>query len=159
MEAQLHPALEPTALAEYYRTNAILFGDEEREEVQGFLMPAHEEFEEFQVVVLAAMAKAWVDPEFKKRLLDETQCQAALEECTRSPGNLHRWTAPWKLNFVVKHDAESKWDPGRNKWKTKEKPITLTLCLPPKPEDSKSSALALAMYNAAGAEYPFTCCG
>lgn len=157
---QRRPDLETKALADYYRTNAILFGDGQE---RGALMPAHEGFEEFQVVLLAAMAKAWVDPEFKERLLDEAQCQKALEECTkRDPNDTDPWKSPWKLKFVVKHDTESKWDPGPDpnsgKWNTKERPIILKLCLPPKPADSKSSALALAMYNAAGAEYPFTCC-
>jgi hypothetical protein len=37
-------------------------------------------------------------------------------------------------------------------------PHTLKLYLPSKPRSLESEPVALAAYNASGAEYPFTCC-
>lgn len=115
------------------------------------LMPADEEFTAFQVALIAAMAKAWIDPLFKNRLLNNA---------TDALTAIRNYKVPWDLTIQVKEDTWSKWNVEKSCWVfDPQRPnAVLKLFLPPKPTDISSEPLALAMYNATGAEYPFTCC-
>ncbi|WP_437531155.1 BMA_0021/BMA_0022 family TOMM bacteriocin [Sorangium sp. So ce726] len=167
------------ALADFYSQRASLFSDDWGKEYgpagqQPFLLtpavgtqspapvggfvPTDQGFEAFKVVLLAAMAKAWTSEDFKQMLLID--CAAALR-------TIRGYKLPWNMNICVMNDDGARWtkpdassDPpskGQSYW-TFSRPHTLRLYLPTAPSDESAEPVALAVYNATGAEYPFTCC-
>ncbi|WP_437576229.1 BMA_0021/BMA_0022 family TOMM bacteriocin [Sorangium sp. So ce887] len=177
------PSTEATeqamALADYYRQRASLFSDDWGTEygpigkkpvaiapavgtqsnspVGGFV-PTDQGFEAFKVVLLAAIAKAWASEDFKQMLLIDSA--AAMQ-------TIRGYKLPWNMNICIMNDDGASWtkpdassDPpsqGQSYW-TFSRPHTLTLYLPTAPSDENAEPVALAVYNATGAEYPFTCC-
>ncbi|WP_437998961.1 BMA_0021/BMA_0022 family TOMM bacteriocin [Sorangium sp. So ce185] len=167
------------ALADYYSQRASLFDDDWGAEygpggkkpvlitpalgpqsgtpIGGFV-PSDQGFEAFKVVLLAAIAKAWASEDFKQMLLID--CAAALR-------TIRGYRLPWNMNICVMNDDGAQWikpdassDPpskGQSYW-TFSRPHALTLYLPTAPSDENAEPVALAVYNATGAEYPFTCC-
>ncbi|WP_437743725.1 BMA_0021/BMA_0022 family TOMM bacteriocin [Sorangium sp. So ce1504] len=122
----------------------------------GGFVPDDNSFAEFNVVLLAAMAKAWIDEDFKRAL--KIDPVSALQ-------TIRGYRLPWKLSLCVEDDGAARWHPPgspldkdhQSYWDSLQ-PHVLKLYLPTKPSDSASEPLALAIYNATGAEYPFTCC-
>jgi ribosomally synthesized peptide (two-chain TOMM family) len=158
-------AVRAKALADYYQQRPLLFGDtlpliyspKPPAEVAavaqdaGFdegLMPSDTDFAEFKVALIAAMAKAWSDPSFNEMLM--TNATIALNR-------IPNYKVPWDFAIRVQHDSTIRWS-QKDGWDWHlMTPSVLTLYLPPPPEIS-SQPVALAMYNATGARYPFTCC-
>jgi ribosomally synthesized peptide (two-chain TOMM family) len=106
------------------------------------------DFAALQIVLLTALGKAWNDPSFETKLMID------------APTALHAirgYQLPWKLAIHVKEAREATWDAGQSRWSFVPKNV-LHLCVPRAPDDPRVAPLALATYNAAGAEYPFTCC-
>jgi len=127
----------------------------------GGFIPGGRDFSAFKVALVAAMAKAWDDKEFKELLMIDAP---------KALRTVRDYEMPWDLLISVKDDRQARWDPGsqhegRNNhshwhpshWHFDENNV-LQLNLPTKPSDVTSEPLALAMYNATGAQYPFTCC-
>jgi ribosomally synthesized peptide (two-chain TOMM family) len=186
------PAIDGTqhsrALADWYRQRASLFSDDwgtpydqdgpvtstpagphvlpevgsNSPPPGGGYLPSSMDFDSFKVVLLAAMAKAWGDAQFRDKLQIDTK--TALRE-------IRDYELPWNLGIYLRDDRQATWHAPvepRNAGSThthhqsywsNEKPHVLTLYLPAKPESELAcEPIALAMYNAAGARYPFTCC-
>jgi ribosomally synthesized peptide (two-chain TOMM family) len=168
------------ALADYYRQRSSLFSDDWGQDPDpdkhggidarpavspgsgapiGGFVPGDQSFETFKLVLLAAIAKAWTDDEFKRKL--EIDSATALH-------SIRGYTLPWEMTIRIQHDENARWhaaskspdgqETHRSRW-TFGEPHTLKLYLPTRPSVPASEPIALAMYNAAGAEYPFTCCG
>jgi ribosomally synthesized peptide (two-chain TOMM family) len=125
----------------------------------GGYMPSSEDFDSFKIVLLAAIAKAWGDEGFRDKL--QLDAKTALRE-------IRGYELSWNLGIYVCHDPKATWtapEPGpppsqhQSYWHD-ETPHTLKLYLPAKLDSSDLACepIALAMYNAAGAQYPFTCC-
>jgi ribosomally synthesized peptide (two-chain TOMM family) len=163
--------LQAMALADYYQQRPSLFGDQRIEPgpsrldiAGGTFIPPSNAFTSFEVAMLAAMAKAWQDESYR-RLLTLNVATALLE--------IQGYKLPWDMGILVSEDTVSTWhgQPGpgspldraatrshrRFGWTFNSKHM-LKLYIPKKPSDVRSEALALGLYNAAGAAYPFTCC-
>ena len=102
----------------------------------------------WRVIWLRAIAKAWTDPEFKKRLL----------------GNADKAFAElgYKVNhglqiFVEEAPANTGWTETSGEYNKLPK-TKLYLQLPPPPKETKFYAVAIADFAEAGRTYPFTCC-
>ncbi len=129
---------------------------------EGGYLSGSQDFESFKIVLLAAIAKAWEDDDFCTKL--QIDAATALSK-------IRSYELPWDLGIEIRDDTWGSWTPpdstakagsGQSFWSWSSVAATqtkhqLTLYLPPAP-DVDSQPLALAMYNAAGAEYPFTCC-
>jgi ribosomally synthesized peptide (two-chain TOMM family) len=124
----------------------------------GGFVPGSAVFASFDVVLLAAMARAWEDSDYRTKLLLDTA--TALHE-------IREYALPWKLLIRIEDDPHAKWTPPHDHSKQPAKHQSfwshgkhnaLRLLLPEKPRDIAVEPLALASYNAMGAQYPFTCC-
>jgi ribosomally synthesized peptide (two-chain TOMM family) len=168
LDPDIAPGYRAMAIADYYRQRPSLFEDtpssvpdlppSDGSEIglhgpspAGGYLPGGE-FANFKVVLIEAMALAWVEPAFRKRL--EVDAAAALR-------SLQHYQISWNLGVVIKNDLSARWDPPQQDrpsgWHLPTKDI-ITLNLPAKPSAVQSEPVALAAYNAAGAAYPFTCC-
>jgi ribosomally synthesized peptide (two-chain TOMM family) len=117
---------------------------------QGGFVPAYSSFANLSVALVSALAKAWTIENYKARLLQDPE--SALH-------STREYSIPWKLKLHIKDDHGPKWDATKLEWDfKKERTNVLVLCLPVRPTSGSNQALALAAYNASGAEYPFTCC-
>jgi ribosomally synthesized peptide (two-chain TOMM family) len=117
----------------------------------GFV-PPESEFTAFKVVLVSVMAKAWRDDRFKALLEIDTKLAMS---------TIRGYRVPWALQFPVRPDPQARWQQpvgDRPSFWYNEMPHTLKLYLPSKPKSLESEPVALATYNASGAEYPFTCC-
>jgi len=157
--------LQAMALADYYQQRPSLFGDQRIEpgpsrlDIAGgtFISPSNA-FTSFEVAMLAAMAKAWQDERYRT-LLKLNVAKALLE--------IQGYKLPWDMGILVSEDTSSTWhgpldraaksSHRRSGWDSGSK-HTLKLYIPEKPKDVRSEPIALGLYNAAGAAYPFTCC-
>lgn len=180
--------MQSRALADWYRQRSSLFSDDwnnqygpggpqepsgERSSFapsvgegspppDGGYMPASQDFTSFKIVLVTAIAKAWGDQGFATKL--QIDAKSALSD-------VRGYELPWDLGISIRNDSSATWTPptsqgdpgqGQSYWSTTTL-HELRLLLPSTPtgSDQKELActpLALAMYNAAGAEYPFTCC-
>jgi ribosomally synthesized peptide (two-chain TOMM family) len=116
-------------------------------------MPSDTDFTAFSVALIAAMAQAWHDEEFRAVLL---------LDAAKALHTIRGYILPWNFAVVVKDAPRSRWQPrteheGPSHWVFEERQV-LQLNLPSKPSDLYSEPVALAAYNATGAEYPFSCC-
>jgi ribosomally synthesized peptide (two-chain TOMM family) len=114
-------------------------------------MPDQNGFLNLGVALLSVISRAWEYPRLIEVLLDEP---AVTLQSVRG------YKTPWDLEIKVENDRYARWSEsaGDDKpWKPL-KPHRLTLTLPTRPETQTHHPLALAAYNATGAEYPFTCC-
>jgi ribosomally synthesized peptide (two-chain TOMM family) len=161
------------ALADYYRQRSSMFNDHWGETTSlehrsmGLVTeayhdgsndryaPMEETFEGFEIVLVAAMAKAWKDPDFRQQV--QIDSAAALQ-------TIQGYTLPWEMIIWIKNDEKAQWTrpssphSGQSSWSfSTENKHTLKLYLPTKPKELSSEPIALAMYNATGAVYPFTC--
>jgi ribosomally synthesized peptide (two-chain TOMM family) len=124
----------------------------------GGYVPGPEVFANFKVVLLAAIARAWEDSKFRRKLeLDTATGLHAIRE----------YELPWKLLIRVVDDVGAKWNPPGDQTKhprkhqsfwSHDKKNVLRLLLPSQPDEPACEPLALASYNATGAQFPFTCC-
>jgi ribosomally synthesized peptide (two-chain TOMM family) len=121
----------------------------------GGFVPSDEEFAAFKVALLGAMAKAWQDNSFKTMLtIDATAALCAIRD----------YKLPWNMKIKIAEDTNAQWsqpsDPlaATLSFWIQRTPNILRLYFPEKPEDVRAEPMALAMYNATGSEYPFTCC-
>jgi ribosomally synthesized peptide (two-chain TOMM family) len=117
----------------------------------GFV-PADEEFTAFKVALVGVISKAWADDRFKQILRIDSNLAMS---------TIRGYRIPWKLRFPMMPDLKARWQPpvgDQLSFWYNETLHTLTLYLPTKPRSLDSEPVALAAYNAAGAEYPFTCC-
>ncbi|HKO48751.1 MAG TPA: BMA_0021/BMA_0022 family TOMM bacteriocin [Polyangiaceae bacterium] len=117
----------------------------------GFL-PSSIGFANFEVALVSAMAAAWVNPNFAKAL--QNNPIAILR-------TIRKYSPPWNMIISIENDEAASYvadarNPGQGTWEHLS-PHSLELCLPAAPKHSEQ-AIALAAYNATGAEYPFTCC-
>lgn len=163
------------ALADFYRQRASLFSDdwgnndpsaperlpshgsnldvESGAPIGGFI-PTDQSFEAFKVVLITAMAKAWAYPSFRALLL---------KDAAEALGTVRGYRLPWNMKIRIAEDMNAWWGPipdvpGRSCWYFENSPQhVLSLYLPTRPDITMSEPIALAMYNATGAEYPFTC--
>ncbi|WP_441289283.1 BMA_0021/BMA_0022 family TOMM bacteriocin [Sorangium sp. KYC3313] len=122
----------------------------------GGFVPDDNSFAEFNVVLLAAMAKAWSDEGFRRAL--KIDPASALQ-------TIRGYRLPWKMSLRVEEDGAARWhrpgsplDKDHPSYWDSIQPHTLMLYLPPKPSNVESESIALAVYNATGAAYPFSCC-
>ncbi len=122
----------------------------------GGFVPSAGSFMDFEVVVIAAMAKAWENAAFAQLL--DADFNLALT-------TIRDYTEPWKLILKVKNDPTARWSAATvgqggkvvpSKWETLSA-HKLTLNLPCEPV-IKDQSVALAAYNSTGAQFPFTCC-
>lgn len=118
----------------------------------GGFVPSRDGFFNFAVVLLTVMAKAWGNIEFAKLLrLDPAAGFLAVRG----------FKSPWKLAVKIKYDYQARWKGpdyvGDDPWYLPKK-HELRLHMPAAPSEVKDRAVALATYNATGAEYPFSCC-
>ncbi|MDI1443051.1 BMA_0021/BMA_0022 family TOMM bacteriocin [Polyangium sp. 6x1] len=151
------PVTSPTAPGGVPLSNAPVISNNSGAPVGGYI-PSDDEFSAFNVVLLSALAKAWKNPGFKQTL--QIDCAAALH-------TIRDYKMPWNLTIGILDDAAAQWTPpnasasppsqGQSYW-TFSKLNKLTLYLPTKPSNADAEPVALATYNATGAEYPFTCC-
>jgi ribosomally synthesized peptide (two-chain TOMM family) len=124
----------------------------------GGYVPGPEVFANFKVVQLAAIARAWEDRNFRRKLeLDTATGLHAIRD----------YELPWKLLIRVVDDRGAKWHPPGDPTKdprkhqsfwSHDKKHVLRLLLPSQPDELASEPIALASYNAMGAQFPFTCC-
>jgi ribosomally synthesized peptide (two-chain TOMM family) len=121
-------------------------------EPQGGFVPNDAEFANFEVALLYAISKAWENSAFRRYLQDSPQF--AIASC-------HGYHPPWPLPLRIQNDTGARWQPHSKdpfrKWQNLS-PTVLTLSLPQKPEEVREYGIALAAYNATGAQYPFSCC-
>ncbi len=158
-------AVRARAVADYYQQCPLLFGDTlpliysptppaggpvtPGNLYEAGLMPSDTDFSAFKVALIAAMARAWSAPSFRELLVTNA---------TQALNRLPNYTVPWDFAICVQDDSTISWS-ATNGWDWRSMtPSVLSLYLPPPPEDVGSQPLALAMYNATGARYPFTCC-
>ncbi|WP_437327089.1 BMA_0021/BMA_0022 family TOMM bacteriocin [Sorangium sp. So ce381] len=122
----------------------------------GGFVPDDSSFAELNVVLLAAVAKAWSDEEYRRALKND------LASALRT---IRGYRLPWTMSLRVEEDGAALWHPPgspldkdhQSYWDSLQ-PHTLKLYLPTKPSNVDSEPIALAAYNATGAAYPFTCC-
>jgi ribosomally synthesized peptide (two-chain TOMM family) len=124
----------------------------------GSFIPASNVFSSFTVALVAAMGRAWGDQNFQRTLLINSVTALA---------QIAGYNPPWEFRIAICEDTTSTWqkstsgrgEPSNSKWLFTQK-HTLQLFIPAKPPATVPSCepLALAMYNATGAAFPFTCC-
>ncbi|GAB6042965.1 BMA_0021/BMA_0022 family TOMM bacteriocin [Endothiovibrio diazotrophicus] len=110
--------------------------------------PDYETLLEFQNVYLRAIALAWTDDEFKRRLLDDASL--ALQD-------YYGYKLPWTVRLSVESVDEKVhgWNSREKRWNLPRD--TISVGIPEKPGED-SQPVALAAYNDAGPTYLFTCC-
>ena len=110
------------------------------------------DFMNFEVALLLLLADYWKDGDkVGSESIGSRTLAAALEGCAK------RYRIPWALNISVRNDPTIRWDKKNGTWRNRT-PHMLQLELPTVPTHSTSRAVALAEYNATGAEFPFSCC-
>ena len=119
---------------------------------EGGLVPDESEFASFEVALIYAISKAWENEVFRRYLQENPEF--AIATC-------HGYQPPMALDLKIVNDEGAKWDSGARlpsgKWQNL-RPTVLKLGIPQKPQDVRDFSIALASYNATGAQYPFTCC-
>ena len=111
------------------------------------------------MVWLEAIALAWRDPAFKKKLLAEPRAtlleyfnfdlgpyvKLTIRDGHARPTRARAPRPGWSSAF-------GGWDPAADPLKSE-----MIMALPPAPK-VEDQAVALSFYNASGRAYPFTCC-
>lgn len=105
----------------------------------------YDKFLKFRAVIIQAIALAWEDPKYKKRLIEAPK--EALKEA-------FNYNFPFDMNMTIDVDNAT-WKPLLNAGWVVHIPNTLELVLPPKPdnkglsprEEVLNQARALAAYN------------
>jgi ribosomally synthesized peptide (two-chain TOMM family) len=116
-------------------------------------------FLDFEVVLTSAIAEAWENPNFAAVI---TTAKAPGPSAVRAAlSTIQNYQVPWKLCINVVNDPTARWT-ARNgitpsSWDDFT-PHLLALNLPQAPPPPEQQSIALASYNATGAEYPFSCC-
>ncbi|ABC37086.1 BMA_0021/BMA_0022 family TOMM bacteriocin [Burkholderia thailandensis] len=114
-------------------------------------VPTQQSLLEFQEIYLRAIALAWENEEFKRKLLADPH--DALERYLD-------YRCPWILNLkIVEAPANEPaygWNAEKQRWYL---PVnSLSVGIPAQPANLAEEAIALAAYNDAGPAYLFTCC-
>ena len=106
---------------------------------------------EWEVIWPRAIARAWEDAEFKKKLIQDPR--GTFESELDYPLNPElTLTIKEGPEGTVQYDAGK---PGGDPWENMPM-MELTLYLPPAPKDHKDWAIAIANYTGTGRTYPFT---
>lgn len=126
-----------------------------REPPRDGFFPNHLSFLDFEVVLNSIMARAWENENFADMIVTKEHVGKAMDL-------IRGYKSPWKLHLMIRDDVHATWhdgggDPRRSAWKDTT-PHELTLNLPAAPKVGRDQTIALAAYNATGAEFPFTCC-
>jgi ribosomally synthesized peptide (two-chain TOMM family) len=103
-------------------------------------------------VWLMAIARAWSDEGFKKRLLEDPR--RALKDDLQ-------YVYPEDIILTIKDATgvnNSGWTHNGANGSWKVPPSEVTLWMPPKPEKLEDQAVALGSYSFTSQTYPFTCC-
>jgi ribosomally synthesized peptide (two-chain TOMM family) len=172
------PELHALALADFYNSQPTLFGTDvsrvlkrakKNPQIAADLvvpgaadrnanpnMPyigSVEEFSNFQVAVITFISICWKSNGIPDRNDNPTKALAKALFSGLDP----KYRVPWEMMIMVQNDTQTSWDPVAREWKDGS-PHVLKMLLPTKPPEASDYAVALASYNATGAEYPFTCC-
>lgn len=168
------------ALADYYRQRSSLFGDDWHADRSQFtpappfpttnrlsdvgvsgldsaapaggFVPPGTLFEALEIVLTSAMAKAWTDHDFATLLTTDP---------AKAMHTIRSYVLPWNTKIFIRNDTAARWQPvtsPQSPWTSLTRHL-LKLHLPSKPRKANFEPIALAAYNATGAEYPFSCCG
>ncbi|MDP8999037.1 MAG: BMA_0021/BMA_0022 family TOMM bacteriocin [Myxococcota bacterium] len=116
----------------------------------GGFVPSGGSFTDFEVVLISAMARAWENHAFAELL--NTNFPLALQ-------TIRGYSEPWRLILKIENDGSARWNKTHapSRWEGLSA-HRLRLNLPSKPNAVSDRSVALAAYNATGAEFPFTCC-
>lgn len=114
-----------------------------------YRFPSHESLLEFQEVYARVVALAWKDSVFLEELRKDARATLA---------NYFGYMCPWNIDieFEQLSGQEYEWQPGEDVWNLPKNAIHVGI--PKKPPQLEEQAVALAVYNAAGPAYLFTCC-
>jgi ribosomally synthesized peptide (two-chain TOMM family) len=115
---------------------------------KGGFVPQGTDFANFEVALVYAMSRAWESVEFREYL--QTNEKLAIASC-------HGYRAPWMLPIKIADAAELEWKQKERTW-TGFRANELTVGLPQAPVELNERGVAIAAYNATGAQFPFTCC-
>lgn len=124
-----------------------------REPPHGGFVPNQVSFLDFGVALLSIMAKAWENENFAALIVQDENVVEALS-------TVRGYRPPWKLNLAIRDDEQARWHEKAvlaHRWEPL-RPHELVLHLPEPPQEPREQSIALAAYNATGAEFPFTCC-
>jgi ribosomally synthesized peptide (two-chain TOMM family) len=180
LPGSVSPEYQAMALGDYYRQYASLFSDSWGQPpsskttaslttpvigpssdypVGGFI-PTDEEFAAFRVALLGAMAKTWQEASGKQ---EGSFTSMLTIDAAAALNTIRGYKLPWNMRIRLVDDTSARWVPPGNppadkpsQW-TQGHPSLLQLYLPDTPKTVGSQPLALATYNATGAEFPFTC--
>lgn len=130
----------------------------QQQPTNGFI-PSETDFPNFEVALISVMAKAWENENFRNLVETDEDASDVVSVC-------RGYVPPWSLTLKIRHDKSAVWGAPKGKGKSAKQsgnwskltPHVLRLNLPETPRDPKECSLALAAYNATGAEFPFTCC-
>lgn len=143
----------------------------------GGFIPSDEEFAAFKVALLGAMAKAWQEAGAKATAQAAGQARATpftsmlTIDGAAALNTIRGYKLPWNMRIRLADNTDTYWTPTTTKdngdgtvtttpsqW-SRGTPSVLQLYLPDTPNDVNVTSwpLALATYNATGAEFPFTC--
>jgi len=150
----------PSALADYYNAQPTLFGSSNAATIKAFVATTKgptfigpgTDFMNFEVALLLVLAERWKN---RKKLKTEPVGPQSLKTALKSYAK--KYSIPWALTISIEDDPTIRWDKNNGKW-TAPTPHRLQLELPTVPNSPTSRTLALAEYNATGAEFPFSCC-
>jgi len=150
----------PSALADYYNGQPTLFGTPYAAKIKAFDFKAAgptfigpgTDFMNFEVALLLVLAERWKD---RKKLGTKPVGPQGLNTSLKTYAK--KYSIPWALSISLEDDPTIRWDKTTGTWKNPS-PHRLQLELPTVPNSPTSRTLALAEYNATGAEFPFSCC-
>jgi ribosomally synthesized peptide (two-chain TOMM family) len=154
---------QPAALADYYTGQPTLFGSVDdapttravlsltaMKGISPTFVGPDTDFVNFEVALLLVIANQWKKKSTASRL-GPKQLKGLLSRYAK------KYSIPWALSISVQNDETVHWNQAKRKWENPE-PHELHLELPTAPANVVDRTVALAMYNATGAEFPFTCC-
>jgi len=150
----------PSALADYYTAQPTLFGSSNTATIRAFVSRTTSptfigpgtDFMNFEVALLLVLAERWKN---RKKLGTGSIGQQSLKASLKSYAK--KYSIPWAFSISVEDDPTIRWDKSNGRWTTPT-PHRLQLELPTVPNNPTSRTVALAEYNATGAEFPFSCC-
>lgn len=145
------PAQPADVLARYYQERPSPLG---RPESHGGHESVPSAFAEFGAMTLRALALAWEDADFRRKLL-ATDSHHKPKQVNATFQDYLDYQIPWNFAVHFKAQPYPKTDGDWEEFPPNE--VKLILPQRPKPNDAVVEAVALAAYNGTGPQYPFTC--